>query len=135
MARDIGVHSAQFPANGTVSLLATIFYEILIYIYERYIYSVDYRHTAGVHKLSFLTVSYSMRLFPCLTHVITFRVSRKTRTCTDPDVTWRSGRGCPLVVYYWADLQSVHGLRYYGNITRTLVTSANAKCALYSLYA
>ena len=45
--------------------------------------------------------------------------------CTDPDVTWGSGRGCPgpLVVNYWADLQSVHGLRCYGNITRTLVTS------------
>jgi len=28
--------------------------------------------------------------------------------CTDPDVTWGSGRGCPLVVHYWADLQSVH---------------------------
>ena len=27
--------------------------------------------------------------------------------------------GCPLVVLYWADLQSVHGLRCYGNITRT----------------
>jgi len=39
--------------------------------------------------------------------------------CTDPDVTWGSGMGCPLVVHYWADLQSVHGLRYYGNITRT----------------
>ena len=37
--------------------------------------------------------------------------------CTDPDVTWGSGRGCPLVVHYWADLQSVHGLRCYGNIT------------------
>ena len=39
--------------------------------------------------------------------------------CTDPDVTWRSGRGCPLVVHCWADLQSVHGLRCYGNITQT----------------
>jgi len=29
--------------------------------------------------------------------------------CTDPDVTWSSGRGCPLIVHYWADLQSVHG--------------------------
>jgi len=27
--------------------------------------------------------------------------------------------GCPLVVHYWADLQSVHGLCCYGNITRT----------------
>ena len=36
--------------------------------------------------------------------------------CTDPDVTWGSGRGCLLVVHYWADSQSVHGLRCYGNI-------------------
>jgi len=35
--------------------------------------------------------------------------------CTDPDVTWGNGRGCLLVVHYWADLQSVHGLRCYGN--------------------
>ena len=27
--------------------------------------------------------------------------------------------GCPLVVRYWADLQSVHGLHCYGNITQT----------------
>ena len=31
--------------------------------------------------------------------------------CTDLDVTWRSGGECPLVVHYWTDLQSVHGLR------------------------
>jgi len=35
--------------------------------------------------------------------------------CTDPDVTWGHGRGCPLVVHYWVDLQSGHGLRCYGN--------------------
>jgi len=56
---------------------------------------------------------------------VTFRVSRRPREmycgharlcvlsvclsaaacphyCTDPDVTWGSGRGCPLVVHYWA---------------------------------
>ena len=33
------------------------------------------------------------------------------------------GRGCPLLVHYWADLQPGHGLHCYGNITRTLVTS------------
>ena len=43
--------------------------------------------------------------------------------CTDLDVTWESGRGCPLVVHYWADLQSGHGLRCYDNITQILVTS------------
>ena len=37
---------------------------------------------------------------------------------TDPDVTWGSGRGCPLVVHYWADLQSGHGLHCYGNKMR-----------------
>ena len=34
---------------------------------------------------------------------------------TNPDVTWGTGRGCPLVVHYWADLQSVHRFRCYGN--------------------
>jgi len=38
--------------------------------------------------------------------------------CTVPDVTWGNGRGCHLVVHCWADLQSAHGLRCYGNITR-----------------
>jgi len=37
----------------------------------------------------------------------------------DPDVTCASGGGCPVVVQCWTDLQSVHGLRSYGNITRT----------------
>jgi len=40
--------------------------------------------------------------------------------CTDPDVTWGSGiEDASLVVHCWVDLQSVHGLRCYGNITRT----------------
>jgi len=40
----------------------------------------------------------------------------------DPDVTWGNGSGCPLVVHYWADLQSVHGFRCYDNIV------LNSKC-------
>ena len=36
-----------------------------------------------------------------------------------PGCNLGSGRDCPLVVHYWADLQSVHELRCYGNITRT----------------
>jgi len=59
-----------------------------------------------------------------------------TRVCVCLSVHGRTptilhGPGCnlgawqrlPLVVHYWADLQSGHGLRCYGNITRTLVTS------------
>jgi len=42
--------------------------------------------------------------------------------CTDPDVTWRNGRGCPLVVHCWADLQLVHGFHCCDNI------APNAKC-------
>jgi len=41
--------------------------------------------------------------------------------CTDPDVTWRNGRRCPLVVHYWADSQSMHEFRCHDN-------SPNAKC-------
>jgi len=36
--------------------------------------------------------------------------------CTDLDVTWANGRGCPVVVHYWVDLQLVHGFRCYDNI-------------------
>jgi len=82
-------------------------------------------------------VERKIRWYCCI--VITFRASRIRRKmyrgharlcvclsaaaclhyCTDPDVTWGSGREYPLVVHYWADLQSVaHGLRCYGN-TRT----------------
>jgi len=56
-----------------------------------------------------------------------------THYCTDPDVTWGSGSGCPLVVHYWADLQSVHGLRCYGNVTRT--QNVSEYMLVYSLYA
>jgi len=94
-------------------------------------------HTAGGVVTRTRNVSeYMLVLTLCL---VTFRVSRRPREmycgharqcvclcvcrsaaaclhyCTDPDVTWRSGRGCPLVVHYLADLQSVHGLRCYGN--------------------
>ena len=51
--------------------------------------------------------------------------------CTDPNVTWGNGKGCPLLVQHWADLQSVHGLRCYGSIERM----RNVSECLYSLYA
>jgi len=51
--------------------------------------------------------------------------------CTEPDVTWGNGRRCPLVVHYWADLQSVHRFRCYDNIART----RNVRECLYSVLA
>ena len=61
---------------------------------------------------------------PCVCLCVSVCLSAAVRPhyCTDPDVTWGRGRGCPLVVHYWADLQSGHTLRCYGNIMRTLVT-------------
>ena len=60
-----------------------------------------------------VSVCVSVCLSVCLSAVV------RSHYCTDPDVTWESGRGCPLAVHYWADLQSGHGSRCYGNITRT----------------
>jgi len=55
------------------------------------------------------------RAYVCLSVSVCLSAAACLHYCTDPDVTWRSGRGCP----HWAHLQSVHGLRCYGNITRT----------------
>jgi len=89
-----------------------------------------------------------------MVQIITFRVRRRRREmycghahlcvclsaaaclyihyCTDPDVTCGSGRDAPLVVYCWADLQSVYRLHCYGNITKREML---ASTRLYSLYA
>jgi len=71
------------------------------------------------HARLCVCVCVSVCLCVCLSAAV------RTHYCTDPDVTWRHGRGrgCPLGVHYWADLQSRHGVRCYGNVTRTLVTS------------
>ena len=62
----------------------------------------------------------------CLCVCLSVCVSVRGRTPTlllGPGCNLGHGRDCPLVVHYWADLQSGHGLRCYGNITWTLVTS------------
>ena len=63
-----------------------------------------------------------MCLCVCLSDSVCLSVHGRTPTLLQiPGCNWGRDRGCPLVVQYWADLQSVHGLRCYGNITRTLV--------------
>ena len=52
------------------------------------------------------------RLCVCLSVCVPVCVSVRGRM---PTLTSGSGMGCPLVVHYWADLQSVHGLCCYGN--------------------
>ena len=73
------------------------------------------------------------RLCVCVSVCLSVCLSAAVRPhyCKDPDVTWGHGRGCSLVVHYWADLQSGHGLRCYGNITRTLVTTYNLQACVH----
>jgi len=59
------------------------------------------------------------RLCVCVSVCLSVSVAACPHYWMDLDVTWGSGRGCPLVVHYCADLLSVHGLRCYGNITQT----------------
>ena len=61
----------------------------------------------------------SVCLSVCLCVCVCLPAAVRPHYCTDQDVTWNCGSGCPLVVHYWADLQSGHGLRCYDNITRT----------------
>ena len=66
------------------------------------------------------------RLCVCLSLCVSVCLSVPGRTPTllhGPGCNLGNGRGCRLVVHYWADLQSGHGLRCYGNTTRTLVAS------------
>jgi len=51
----------------------------------------------------------------CLCMCVCLSAAACLHYSTDPDVAWRNGGGCLLVVHHWADLQSVHGLRCYGN--------------------
>ena len=61
-----------------------------------------------------------LRLSVCLS--VCLYLAAFSHYCTDPDVSWENGTGCPVVVRHWADLQSVHGFRCYENI------APNAKC-------
>ena len=68
--------------------------------------------------LAHLCVCVSVCLCVCVPVCLSVR-GRMPTLLHGPGCSFGSGRVCPLVVHYWADLQSVHGLRCYGNITRT----------------
>jgi len=51
----------------------------------------------------------------CVSVCVCMSVPRRIPTpLHGPGCNFGNGRGCPLVVRYWADLQSVHGFRCYG---------------------
>ena len=88
-------------------------------------------HWASAHILVTLCVSRTRRKMYCghTRLCVCLYAAVRPHYCTDPYVTWGRDRGCSLVVHYWADLQSVHRLRCYGNITRTLVYARCARVA------
>jgi len=52
----------------------------------------------------------------CLCVSVPCRIPTDLQCCPDPGITLGNGRGCPLVVHYWAYLQLMHRFYYYGNI-------------------
>ena len=68
-------------------------------------------HAAGVEDNAKCIVVTRVCLSVCLS------VRNRTPTLLHgPGCNLGRGRGCPLVVHYWADFQSGHGLHCYGNI-------------------
>jgi len=51
--------------------------------------------------------------------------------CTDPDLTWGNGRGCPLVLHYWVDLKPVHG--FHCSTYRHMRNVSECLCSLMCL--
>jgi len=59
----------------------------------------------------------------CIDHTVCLSVPRCIPTLLHgPECNLGNGRECPLVVHYWADLQSVHRFCCYDNIV------LNTKC-------
>jgi len=52
----------------------------------------------------------------CLCVPVCLSLATFPQYCRDPGVRWGNGSGCPLVVHYWPNLQSVHGFHCYDNI-------------------
>jgi len=71
-------------------------------------------------------------LHVCLCMYVCLSLAAFPHYCTDPDVTWGNGRRCPVVVHYWADLQSVNAC--FVAMTTQRRTRNVSEC-LYSLYA
>ena len=115
---------------------------ILVSVFSLYMYVVklnseqhnrNYRchhteYTASIpHKLSTFLVRRS-RGEICIGHgrlCVCLSLAAFPHYCMDPDLTWGNGRRGLLVVYYWADLRSVHGFRC---AEREISASACTRC-------
>ena len=129
---DVGCRSRR-TFSTDFEIFPQRFYGVVFFKFRLQIF----RRCVGIFSYFFITFCMSRRrrkvhcghsrLCVCLSVCLSAAV--RPHYCTDLDVTWGRVRGCPLVVHYWADLQSVHGLRCYGNIKRTLVYAGCARVA------
>ena len=116
---EISGHWIQKPPPAVRSVLYYSQYDVLLYTHTFITFRVRRREMYIVHA----------RLCICL--CVRLSLESLPHYYMDRDVTWGNGRECPLVVHYWADLQSLHGFRCYENRART----RNVSECLYSLYA
>jgi len=133
----IGLHSFQSEQRFFLVLCLIAFVLMMIW-HVRLRSSDELLHFVWVVDDAKCIVITRVCVCVCLSVCLSVRGRMLTLYCTDPEVTWGSGRGWPLVVHYWADLQLVHGLRCYGNITRTRNVSEYmlvlaARTSMYSL--
>ena len=96
------------------------YYKIYNNIYTEWI--IENFNVQICHSLHFAWVVDDVKCIVVTRVCVSVYLSVRGRVPTllhGPDITWGSGKVCPLVVQYWADMQSVHELRCYDNITRT----------------
>ena len=82
----------------------------------------------GVAEAIYILITAIVCLSVCLC-VVSLSLAAFPHYCMDLNVTWGNDRGCPVVVQFWADLQSLHGFRCYDNI------ASNAKCQRVLVFA
>jgi len=98
---------------GRMSEINRLFLEWHCYISRRML------HFAWVVDDAKCIASVCVCVCVCVCVGVCLSATVRPHYCTDPDVTWGSGRGCSLVVHYWADLQSGYEWRCCSNIMRT----------------
>ena len=99
--------------GNTCFVNATI--QCLTYTVPLVNYLLSLNHAASCKLSNYITFNYNLvshsRGQMYIGHITAVSVCVSfPHYCTDVDVTWGNGWGCPLVVHYWVDSHSVHGL-------------------------
>ena len=85
---------------------------------KRTVFTFCVRHSRGRMCVLIMAVRLSLAAFP--------------HYCMLLDVTLRNGRGCPLIVHYWADLHLMSGFHCYGSTHMCTVLQTKLKCKMHN---